>query len=42
MKDLQELLQNSLESVHIAPKFQLEPRGERGYIEAKPIRKISV
>lgn len=25
-----------------APKFQLEPRGERGYIEAKPIRKISV
>lgn len=25
-----------------APKFQLEPRGERGYIEAKPIRKIGV
>lgn len=23
-----------------APRFQLEPRGERGYIEAKPIRKI--
>lgn len=23
-----------------APVFQLEPRGERGYIEAKPIRKI--
>lgn len=23
-----------------APSFQLEPRGERGYIEAKPIRKI--
>lgn len=22
------------------PRFQLEPRGERGYIEAKPIKKI--
>ncbi|RJX27196.1 MAG: AraC family transcriptional regulator [Acholeplasma sp.] len=25
-----------------APVFQLEPRGERGYIEAKPIRKINL
>lgn len=25
-----------------APVFQLEPRGERGYIEAKPIRKITI
>lgn len=25
-----------------APVFQLEPRGERGYIEAKPVRKINL
>lgn len=25
-----------------APVFQLEPRGERGYIEAKPIRKMNL
>lgn len=23
-----------------APRFQLEPRGSRGYIEARPVRRL--